>query len=773
MRTHRFATSALTAVMLSVCFAATAATTRASLPIATAPSPAANAPADLRALREARLPRIVAPNRVAGVAATRNPGSPLDTAPAGGVWHGFGGLPEGCGGTIGASAFAANGDLYVAGSFGICGDQPATSVARWNGSTWSALGSGTNSRIEAMVAIGNDIYVAGQISDAGGVPVSGVARWDGTQWHALGDGVSGFGGSYFVYALAASGNDLYVGGRFESAGGQPAASIARWNIVTQTWSTLGSGMTRVLGTASVRAISVYAGVVYAGGDFDHAGGVPANHVAAWDGNGWSQPGEGFDDDVYALAGWNGSVYAGGGMQASGLTPIAHLARFDGNDWVEIGGGVDGPVNALVGTLSGLFVGGDFDDAGGAPHENLALWNGSAFGDVGGGVQAGFGAVSTLAAGVVAVAVGGDFRQVGGSTPAHFIALWNGTWAALVAPPGQGLFASPLAAASYASEPCFGGFGEMHTGTGSIACWDGNAWAPLISAEIPAFTNALAASGNDLYIGGYFYPDPGSCCIRRWDGAIAHDLGEGTDSGPMSIFVDGTDVYASGWFGGAGGINVNNVAMWDGVAWHAFGAGIDSAPNAVAWYQGRLYATGYFTDVGGVPMNYIAAWNGSAWVDVAGGLDGQGMALAVSDGNLYVGGYFSHAGGVPANSIARWDGTQWSAVTTALGNGVTYLDIYPGFVTSLSASPRGLFVGGSFDKAGGARAVGVALVDGSGVHALGYGNNGIDASGYVSAITVRDDDVFIGGLFAHAGGWLSANVARFALVDDMIFANGFE
>jgi hypothetical protein len=102
----------------------------------------------------------------------------------------------------------------------------------------------------------------------------------------------------FVYALAASGNDLYVGDRFASAC-QPAASIARWNSAMQAWSTLGSGMTRVLATASVRAISVHDGIVYAGGDFDHTGGVAANHVAARDGNGWSQPGAGFDGDVHA------------------------------------------------------------------------------------------------------------------------------------------------------------------------------------------------------------------------------------------------------------------------------------------------------------------------------------------------------------------------------------------------------------------------------------------------------------------------------------------
>ncbi|MEO6690470.1 MAG: hypothetical protein ABIS07_16670, partial [Dokdonella sp.] len=113
------------------------------------------------------------------------------TGTDGGVWHAFGGLSEGCGGDIEASALAPNGDLYVGGSFLICGDKPVAFVARWNGTTWSSLGTGVDSTVHAMAFSGNDLYIGGQIHSAGGVPVSGVARWDGAQWHALGDGVGG------------------------------------------------------------------------------------------------------------------------------------------------------------------------------------------------------------------------------------------------------------------------------------------------------------------------------------------------------------------------------------------------------------------------------------------------------------------------------------------------------------------------------------------------------------------------------------------------------
>ena len=53
------------------------------------------------------------------------------------------------------------------------------------------------------------------------MPAKYIAKWNGTAWSALGTGVNGF-----VYALAVAGTDVYAGGFFTTAGGAPAAQAA-------------------------------------------------------------------------------------------------------------------------------------------------------------------------------------------------------------------------------------------------------------------------------------------------------------------------------------------------------------------------------------------------------------------------------------------------------------------------------------------------------------------------------------------------------------------
>jgi hypothetical protein len=738
-----------------------------------------------RGLRAVLLACVVSCSFGISLAASRPPtprskSSSLPTgssAPDKGVWHGFGGIGDGCAGPIGATAIAPNGDLYVGGSFSMCGNTPASSIARWNGSTWSALGSGIDNRVNAIAISGNDVYAVGQFSTAGGVPVSGIARWDGTQWSALGAGISGSDGYYDVFSVTAQGDDVYVGGRFDRAGGAPANSIAHWNKSTQAWTALGNGIVQGSSRGDVNALTLFNGSLYVGGYFDHAGAGTALNLAAWNGSSWSPTGTGIDGEVHAIAAWNGSLYAGGNLQFADGQPVNNLVRWSGTAWVDVGGGTNGEVDALTSNILGLFVGGGFDEAGGSAHANLALWNGSTWSDVSGGVQSPFfyRIVLSIAAGVNALYVGGDFTSVGGdAVNAHFIAGWNGfAWTALQAPAGKGLYSlpQPSAAVTVAGKPCFGGFWELYPGAGNIACWDGSTWTPLggdIANDLPLWVDSLFVSGTDLYVAGYYNIGTG-CCIGRWDGVAWNALGDGIDSDPITMTVDGDNVYVSGYFQNAGGAPANHMAMWDGAAWHALGDGIDNPPSALAVFQGKLYAAGYFSDAGGVPANYIAMWDGANWSAVGSGLDGQGNALVVHDGALYVAGGFSQAGGVPANSIARWNGSQWSAVTTPLGNGVTYTGI-PGYVTTLAETNLGLFVGGFFDDAGGSPVTHIARWDGTDFHALGAGS-GIDPNGYVMAITIAGTDVYVGGQFASAGGHLTSNVARFATDD--IFANGFD
>ena len=126
--------------------------------------------------------------------------------------------------------------LYAGGQFTSAGGSAANYVARWDGSTWSPLGSGMGGLsvpvVKALTVFddgnGTALYAGGRFTTAGGAAASYIARWDGSSWSALGSGVSAQ-----VLALTVfddgNGAALYAGGYFTSAGGVAAKGIARWN----------------------------------------------------------------------------------------------------------------------------------------------------------------------------------------------------------------------------------------------------------------------------------------------------------------------------------------------------------------------------------------------------------------------------------------------------------------------------------------------------------------------------------------------------------------
>lgn len=87
-------------------------------------------------------------------------------------------------------------------------------------------GPGADGPIRALALDGaGNLYAGGCFTQAGGVSANGVAKWDGTSWSPLG---SGMGGDVWALALDGVGN-LYAGGNFTQAGGKSSSYIARWN----------------------------------------------------------------------------------------------------------------------------------------------------------------------------------------------------------------------------------------------------------------------------------------------------------------------------------------------------------------------------------------------------------------------------------------------------------------------------------------------------------------------------------------------------------------
>lgn len=234
-------------------------------------------------------------------------------------WISMGGYP-GVNGDVAAVATDGLGNLYIGGTFSIAGDVFATNIAKWNGTTWSALSSGINGGVGALLVSGNDLYVGGQFTTAGGVPATNIAKWNGTNWSSVGLGVSAQ--PYYlgyVSSLAVSGSDLYAAGYFTNAGGSAANYVAKWN--GSSWSALGSGVDYV-----VQALAVSGGDLYAGGHFTTASGVPANYIARWDGTNWSALASGIDNYSRALAISGSNLYVGGYFEAAGGKVSVHVAQ---------------------------------------------------------------------------------------------------------------------------------------------------------------------------------------------------------------------------------------------------------------------------------------------------------------------------------------------------------------------------------------------------------------------------------------------------------------
>jgi hypothetical protein len=94
-------------------------------------------------------------------------------------------------------------DVYAGGVFTSAGGVPANHIAKWNGTSWSALGNGINNPVTAIAVIGNEVYAASYnvVWSSGGPWVENyVSKWNGANWSALGGGMNGI-----VDALAVSG----------------------------------------------------------------------------------------------------------------------------------------------------------------------------------------------------------------------------------------------------------------------------------------------------------------------------------------------------------------------------------------------------------------------------------------------------------------------------------------------------------------------------------------------------------------------------------------
>jgi len=119
-------------------------------------------------------------------------------------------------------AFDSSGNLYVVGLFAdVAGVANTGYIAKWNGTAWAAVGGvpavGAGYPSNIVIDSQDNIIISGSFTNFAGVAAADyLARWNGTAWADLGSGTQ----SGNVVALAITGNDtLYLGGSFTDQGG--------------------------------------------------------------------------------------------------------------------------------------------------------------------------------------------------------------------------------------------------------------------------------------------------------------------------------------------------------------------------------------------------------------------------------------------------------------------------------------------------------------------------------------------------------------------------
>ena len=128
--------------------------------------------------------------------------------------------------------------LYAGGAFDLAGGVAVNHLARWDGTAWSSLAGGVAHptappSVEALASFddgdGPGLFAGGVFTSAGGVQASRVARWDGTGWSPLGSGTDASVTGFAVFDDGSEGGaDLYAIGNFTTAGGVPSRPIAEW-----------------------------------------------------------------------------------------------------------------------------------------------------------------------------------------------------------------------------------------------------------------------------------------------------------------------------------------------------------------------------------------------------------------------------------------------------------------------------------------------------------------------------------------------------------------
>jgi hypothetical protein len=358
--------------------------------------------------------------------------------------------------------------------------------------------------VHSLAVNGSTVYLGGGFNTVGGQKRHGLAAVDATTGALTSWDPDVEGG--LVDALVVNGSNLYVGGQFTSIGGQPRKLLAAVDLasgVPTSWDPNGGGVFQP--TDNVFSMAVSGSTVYAGGQFTSAGGQPRNDLAAldistgaataWDPNA--------DERVFAIVPNGPIVYVGGVFHHLGgvvRNTIAAINASNGLPTPWVPNDRQSGINVFALALSGptLYVGGSFDNFNGQNRNNLVE------------VDAVTGAVSpwapdltanvrTLALNGNTIYAGGDFPNANGLPQSYFAGIANMSVTALE--PAQGGNAGPTTLTIYGSHLLSGATVRLsHTGQPDIVAISAEVAIDHVSLTVTLdLTNAAPGVWNVLVV----------------------------------------------------------------------------------------------------------------------------------------------------------------------------------------------------------------------------------------------------------------------------------
>lgn len=276
-----------------------------------------------------------------------------------------------------------NNQLHIGGDFHQAGTINAVGIAKWDGTSWYSISSGTNGIIAKIMRYGSDLYVCGEFDSIGGIVANGLAKWNGSTWsdvHSIPNYNAYLSGKNFIFSMIDFQGNLYVAGNFEGLGGHK--EIVFWDGIT--WQTLLSG---IYGSgAEVACMEVYQNELYVAGSFETADGNSDNYIQKWNGTTWSSVGGGVlgfgggNGQIHSMKVIDGKLFVTGVFDTAGGVAASKIASWDGADWCGYGSTFNNTITAIESYQGQIYVGGGFTLIDSDTISRIAKWIGGSYVD---------------------------------------------------------------------------------------------------------------------------------------------------------------------------------------------------------------------------------------------------------------------------------------------------------------------------------------------------------------------------------------------------------